>query len=267
MPELPLSLDLHLHHRVVGILDALQGLLNAWEQVNDLLLANQDLTVEEKGRELGEALLWKRHRVPTVPPVATRTRGGCKGPWGPCLGSGLSGLWPSPSQSCRCSHLAQALTAHRQWKSLVTHSLVLHKSIPRTFRQIAHFCTSSSAACRDQSPSLLCNGTQKYTWAQEWDSWGLTTTTTSAGSLTRPPLHSQLLHLVSLATGVRAPLKLNDFWVQSHDLIIQVTHFCHLEDETGKVRSAIMTTQTQTTCTYSQHWAFQHWAFQASRWR
>lgn len=50
MPELPLSLDLHLHHRVVGILDALQGLLNAWEQVNDLLLAYQDLTVEEKGR-------------------------------------------------------------------------------------------------------------------------------------------------------------------------------------------------------------------------
>lgn len=49
MPELPLSLDLHLHHRVVGILDALQGLLNAWEQVNDLLLAYQDLTVEEKG--------------------------------------------------------------------------------------------------------------------------------------------------------------------------------------------------------------------------
>lgn len=51
VPELPLSLDLHLHHRVVGVLDALQGLLDAWEQVNDLLLANQDLTVEgEEGR-------------------------------------------------------------------------------------------------------------------------------------------------------------------------------------------------------------------------
>lgn len=59
--------------------------------------------------------------------------------------------------------------------------------------------------------------------------------------LTRPPLHSQLLHLVSLATGVRAPLKLNDFWVQSHDLIIQVTHFCHLEDTAGTVRSATNT--------------------------
>lgn len=49
MPELPLSLDLHLHHRVVGVLDALQGLLNAREQVDDLLLANQDLAVEQEG--------------------------------------------------------------------------------------------------------------------------------------------------------------------------------------------------------------------------
>lgn len=47
MPELPLSLDLHLHHRVVGILYVLQGFLNAWEQVNDLLFANQDFTAEE----------------------------------------------------------------------------------------------------------------------------------------------------------------------------------------------------------------------------
>ena len=52
MPELPLSLDLHLHHRVVGVLDALQSLLDAREQVDDLLLADQDLTArgEEPGR-------------------------------------------------------------------------------------------------------------------------------------------------------------------------------------------------------------------------
>lgn len=59
VPELPLPLDLHLHHCVVGVLDALQGLLNAWEQVNDLLLANQDLTVEEReegGRGVGSQL-------------------------------------------------------------------------------------------------------------------------------------------------------------------------------------------------------------------
>lgn len=45
MPELSLSLDLHLHHRVVSILDVLQGFLNPWKQVNDLLFADQDLTV------------------------------------------------------------------------------------------------------------------------------------------------------------------------------------------------------------------------------
>ncbi len=45
MPELSLSLDLHLHHCVVSILDALQGFLNSWKQVNDLLFADQDLTV------------------------------------------------------------------------------------------------------------------------------------------------------------------------------------------------------------------------------
>lgn len=45
MPELPLPLDLHLYHRVVGLLNALQCLLDAWEQVDDLLLAQPDLTV------------------------------------------------------------------------------------------------------------------------------------------------------------------------------------------------------------------------------
>lgn len=45
MPELPLSLDLHLHHCVVSILDALQRFLDARKQVNDLLFADQDLTI------------------------------------------------------------------------------------------------------------------------------------------------------------------------------------------------------------------------------
>lgn len=49
MPELPLPLDLHLHHRVVSVLDALQGFLDAWEQVDDLLFADQDLTVGRGG--------------------------------------------------------------------------------------------------------------------------------------------------------------------------------------------------------------------------
>lgn len=45
VPELPLSLDLHLHHRVVCVLDALQSFLNARKQVDDLLFADQDFTV------------------------------------------------------------------------------------------------------------------------------------------------------------------------------------------------------------------------------
>lgn len=45
MPELSLSLYLHLHHSVVGVLYTLQGFLNSWKQVNDLLFADQDLTV------------------------------------------------------------------------------------------------------------------------------------------------------------------------------------------------------------------------------
>lgn len=45
MPELSLSLDLHLHHCVVSVLYALQGFLNSWKQINDFLFADQDLTV------------------------------------------------------------------------------------------------------------------------------------------------------------------------------------------------------------------------------
>lgn len=45
MPELSLPLDLDLHDRVVGILDAFQSFLDSREQVDDLLLAEQDLAV------------------------------------------------------------------------------------------------------------------------------------------------------------------------------------------------------------------------------
>lgn len=45
--------------------------------------------------------------------------------------------------------------------------------------------------------------------------------------------HSQLLHLVSLASSVRTPLKFNYLGVQSHDLIVQMAHLRHLQDETG----------------------------------
>lgn len=45
MPELSLSLNLHLHHCGVGVLDVLQRFLNSRKQVDNLLLADQDLTV------------------------------------------------------------------------------------------------------------------------------------------------------------------------------------------------------------------------------
>ena len=54
VPELLLPLDLHQHHRVVRVLDALQGLLDAREQVYDLLLAQQDLAVSAEGGGEGE---------------------------------------------------------------------------------------------------------------------------------------------------------------------------------------------------------------------
>lgn len=50
MPEFSLSLGLHLHHCGVGVLDVLQRFLNSRKQVNNLLLADQDLAV---WREVG----------------------------------------------------------------------------------------------------------------------------------------------------------------------------------------------------------------------
>lgn len=44
---------------------------------------------------------------------------------------------------------------------------------------------------------------------------------------------SQLLHLISLAASVGAPLKLDYLRVQSQDLVVQVVHFCHLQGKAG----------------------------------
>lgn len=52
MPELSLPLNLHLHHRGVGVLDVLQGFFDPREQVDNLLFADQDLAVgrtEDRG--------------------------------------------------------------------------------------------------------------------------------------------------------------------------------------------------------------------------
>lgn len=45
MPELSLSLDLHLHHGGVGVFDVLQRFFNPRKQVDNLLFADQDLAV------------------------------------------------------------------------------------------------------------------------------------------------------------------------------------------------------------------------------
>lgn len=54
MPELSLSLGLHLNHCGVGVLDVLQRFLNSRKQVDNLLLADQDLTVGKGWGERGE---------------------------------------------------------------------------------------------------------------------------------------------------------------------------------------------------------------------
>lgn len=46
-------------------------------------------------------------------------------------------------------------------------------------------------------------------------------------------LHSQLLHLISLAASIGAPLKLDYLRVQSQDLVVQVVHLCHLRGKAG----------------------------------
>lgn len=50
VPELSLPLNLHLHHCGVGVLDVLQCFFDPWKQVDNLLFADQDLTVEDGGR-------------------------------------------------------------------------------------------------------------------------------------------------------------------------------------------------------------------------
>lgn len=63
MPEFSLSLGLHLHHCGVSVLDVLQRFFNSRKQVNNFLLADQDLTV---GRKADEGTVGTRGRDTTL---------------------------------------------------------------------------------------------------------------------------------------------------------------------------------------------------------
>lgn len=128
----------------------------------------------------------------------------------------------------------------------------------------SYFCISSSAACRGQSPFLLCKDTTQShvntlhaQRVKTCDSCCFCAASQVCLSLTKKKLgprgaddhlidhatnnwtheprlqHSQLLHLVSLAPGVRAPLEFDYLGVQSHDLVIQMAHLRHLQDAAG----------------------------------
>lgn len=60
-----------------------------------------------------------------------------------------------------------------------------------------------------------------------------TTTNNASQHQFKGLLHSQLLHLISLAASIGAPLKLDYLRVQSQDLVVQVVHFCHLRGKAG----------------------------------
>lgn len=76
MPEFSLSLGLHLHHCGVSILDVLQRFFNSRKQVNNLLLADQDLTVgrkEDEGNVSSQVRVTKAYsRVRVLPEVCVQ---------------------------------------------------------------------------------------------------------------------------------------------------------------------------------------------------
>lgn len=66
MPDLPLSLSLHLHHWVVSFLDVIQSHFNLREQVNDLLLAAQELArIKTKHKVTSQHILAKPKASPS----------------------------------------------------------------------------------------------------------------------------------------------------------------------------------------------------------
>lgn len=154
MPEFSLSLGLHLHHCGVGVLDVLQRFLNSRKQVNNLLLADQDLAVWGEGGERGrgegqqtsgrhQSLQW---RVRVLPEVCVQVFEDLvlvvDG-----LNDGLHHL----------SAVGARIRFRRWWRqksrsSTLPSLIFVHIRLTRPY-----FCISSSVACRALWPFLLCN--------------------------------------------------------------------------------------------------------------
>lgn len=119
VPELFLSLHLHLHHSRLSCFYVCYGRLQLGEQVDNAALTHQNCTVGAADRER-----WgPRHARLTCtwaqPGVTVRdeiTSGGCTGLSKPCLGSELSEGWPSTCPSCHCSH-AEGLDLHQHMQT------------------------------------------------------------------------------------------------------------------------------------------------------
>lgn len=148
MPEFSLSFGLHLHHCGVGVLDVLQRFLNSRKQVNDLLLADQDLTV---GRKEDEGKVSRR---------APDIRASSQGSYLRCVYRSLrtlSWFWTVWMMAFTISVLSVLVSVSGAGGGKVQ----VHQRIPLLSAHIRlthpYFCISSSAACRARWPFLRCN--------------------------------------------------------------------------------------------------------------
>lgn len=178
MPELSLSLYLHLHHSVVGVLYTLQGFLNSWKQVNDLLFADQDLAVgkSQHGADVNiqhcGSLKYQmsRERLKGISPRVLDS-------YLRCVYRSLRTLswfwtvWMMAFTISELSLLTSGSGAEREDKSNYwSHTSQLSSKKSNTFVKVmswqnilnvSYFYISSSVACRAQSPFLHCNEINK----------------------------------------------------------------------------------------------------------
>lgn len=109
VPELFLSLHLHLHHCCLCGFYVSHRPLQLREQINDATLTHQNCTTEKEKDEN----IHKSHTERTVKwhlscaelCMIVCTSGECISLWAPCPGSELFGVLSSPCRSCHCSHV------------------------------------------------------------------------------------------------------------------------------------------------------------------